>query len=1041
MMNERQKEIAEHLEHPLLVDAGPGTGKTATVVQRYMNLIEGGANPRKVLMVTFTNNAAQEMRGRIRSTMTKRIRVTDKIARGEPLDPEEDKDVVPLDEKGLLAFTQALNEVRASTFDSLCLRIVLDAPEFVSQFFGFKDVTLTRNARLSQNETLNRDHFRRFYTSFIDRYGHLYVKKDQSGNTIEDIPSLLSGSVDDIFDMINRLMSTGIIPVADGDWFSDGLSRLRGQEGMMYTKLRAANESDAIHKKLAKYLETGIIDDPQFSDEIHRLHGIKKGPHLYSEEFIDNLVDGDRDLLLHFLNHVYYEYIRKSVSDNRLTFGLAALFAFCILYTDERSRSLYSVEHLIVDEFQDTNAMQVKVCLMLLERDNICVVGDWKQGIYGFRFASIDNITEFQQRVRASSHELNSDGTARVTMGRDIDVSVIPLEENYRSHSTILDWAFAALEADGSPSEGSPDVIPLTAKKDEVFQENSGFGMYVAKDKEDEYEAIVNKVSEYVGSGNYLIKDDDTFRQPRYGDIAILFQTVKDCVCVYDRLRAAGIPAFLQSDMEIMSSLPGKLALAWLRFVNDKDDRRGISTILVHEGYSLSQIKGMFSEVNNGHDILDAIPRYLAQERAFLAAKRKRPNDLLTSIFAFHRIGDNDEHSDAAQAIIAAISSSFNSSLMTISDMIRLIEDDIENGTKYPIDAVLGKDAVIVQTMHKSKGLEYPIVIVSGVGSMPKKEHHDSVLHYDPVFGLRSDIMFVNRGDDRIGRVKDWKYSAISVCKTSDHSEECRLLFVAMSRAEQYMYLTGKAGKRTSKFLKHFIERYSGIHGDTDPKPERYELPKDVMSAMDAEPPTIPEYSTRRRGLDVHSLITYVPAEPGSSEHDGGKEYGNAVHFIADKLVKRRRDDLDARVLAEAYAGDKGMDYDQLCQDAIRINHLLDGFGDATLISEVPCSLPVGDTMIHGIIDLIVDDGDTISIYDHKTESDLRNMQEYRVQVSIYAHSVMQARGKDNVKAYLHYVTKGDAPIQVDIMSMGEIEGRLERYKRETSQVPEADYT
>ena len=177
MMNERQKEIAEHLEHPLLVDAGPGTGKTATVVQRYMNLIEGGANPRKVLMVTFTNNAAQEMRGRIRSTMTKRIRVTDKIARGEPLDPEEDKDVVPLDEKGLLAFTQALNEVRASTFDSLCLRIVLDAPEFVSQFFGFKDVTLTRNARLSQNETLNRDHFRRFYTSFIDRYGYLYVKK------------------------------------------------------------------------------------------------------------------------------------------------------------------------------------------------------------------------------------------------------------------------------------------------------------------------------------------------------------------------------------------------------------------------------------------------------------------------------------------------------------------------------------------------------------------------------------------------------------------------------------------------------------------------------------------------------------------------------------------------------------------------------------------------------------------------------------------------------------------------------------------------
>ena len=156
--------------------------------------------------------------------------------------------------------------------------------------------------------------------------------------------------------------------------------------------------------------------------------------------------------------------------------------------------------------------------------------------------------------------------------------------------------------------------------------------------------------------------------------------------------------------------------------------------------------------------------------------------------------------------------------------------------------------------------------------------------------------------------------------------------------------------------------------------------------------------------------------------------------------MKKRRDDLGARVLAEAYAGDKGMDPTQLSEDAVRINRLIDGFGDAGIFSETPCSLPVGDTMIHGIIDLIVDDGETISVYDHKTESDLRNLEEYTVQVSIYAHSVMQARGKENVRAFLHYVTLGKDPIEVEVQSMEVVEQRLERYKKETSEVPDADY-
>ena len=1046
-MNENQRRIVEHLDHPLLVDAGPGTGKTSTVTERYMWMIENGVDPKKILMVTFTNNAAAEMRDRIRTKMISKMKPINDALEEENRKPRRDRDWDLIDrlDAERTPYKNAINEVRASTFDSLCLRIVLDAPEFVSEFFGFKDVTLTRNARLVQNETLNKDHFRRFYASFISRYGHLYVKKDGDGNITDDIPSLFSNDVGAIYNVINKMMSFGIIPLADGDWFADGKDRAFGDESKMMRLIRKANEGeklyDKIHTNLAK---TCATDDRTFGDIIRDVESMPKGSRKYDEDLLEYVVDGKRDRLFYFINHVYYEYIHKSVSDNRMTFGLVAMFAFCILYKDERIRSLYSMEYLIVDEFQDTNAMQMDICLMLSEKDNICVVGDWKQGIYGFRYATIDNITEFDSKIRVASRNMNSDGERRVNIGRDVDVSVIPLKENYRSHGTILDWAFKALTLGTPEDQSGPEIIHLNPNKDQVYGENSGFGLCTADTLEEEYEIIVNKISEYVGSGKYLVEDGGEFRQPRYGDIAVLFRDGEPCTAVYNRLKEEGIPAFLQSDQEIMSSLPGKLALAWLRFVNDKDDRRGISTILVHEGYSLAQINGIFNDVKDGMDVLDAIPKYLAQERAFLAAKRKRPNDLLTSIFAFHRIGDGDEHSEAIQAIISAISSSFNTSLMTIADMIRLMEDDIENRTKYPVDAVLEKDAVIIQTMHKSKGLEYPIVIIGGVGKMPKGGNKDTErIRFDPTLGLRSTHVFKNNLDGSLGPINDWIYYAISTCKEKGDSEERRLLFVAMSRAKQYMFMTGKAkyGKSgPSGFMGYFTDEYIRVHGKVDPRPIRYPLPEEVSGSVIVEPPVIPEYSVRRRSLDVHSLMTYVPAAPGSLEREGGKEYGNAVHFIADKLAKKRRDNLDARVLAEAYAGDKGMDPEELCQDAVRINEFLDTLGDAAIMSEVSCSLPVQDTMIHGVIDLIVDDGDSVSIYDYKTESDDRNWDEYLVQLSIYAHSVMQARNLGNVRAFLYYVTRGSEPVEVSILPMSVIEARLERYRKETSEVPDADY-
>ena len=116
-LNESQKRIAEHSEGMLVVDAGPGTGKTHTIVRRYVNLIsKPDVRSEEVLLLTFTNNAAEEMEQRAKAALS------------------------GLDGRG------PSKDVRAKTFDAFCLSVVLEFAEDVSEFFDIRE-SLSRSAR------------------------------------------------------------------------------------------------------------------------------------------------------------------------------------------------------------------------------------------------------------------------------------------------------------------------------------------------------------------------------------------------------------------------------------------------------------------------------------------------------------------------------------------------------------------------------------------------------------------------------------------------------------------------------------------------------------------------------------------------------------------------------------------------------------------------------------------------------------------------------------------------------------------------------
>ena len=183
--NESQKRIINALDGMVLVDAGPGTGKTFTIVNRYSNLLlkRNDVSPQDILMLTFTNNAAAEMEAKIKKRVSEMAKDDD------------------LSEADRRRFSQYSEKVIAKTFDALCYAIVLDSAENVGKFFGIKE-RLTRSAKLSVNESVNKQFFQRFFDRFI---------LDHEGS-YGDIPAITAQRSGEILRIIDRLMSKGIVP-------------------------------------------------------------------------------------------------------------------------------------------------------------------------------------------------------------------------------------------------------------------------------------------------------------------------------------------------------------------------------------------------------------------------------------------------------------------------------------------------------------------------------------------------------------------------------------------------------------------------------------------------------------------------------------------------------------------------------------------------------------------------------------------------------------------------------------------------------------
>ncbi|MDN5357049.1 MAG: hypothetical protein PWR17_218 [Candidatus Methanomethylophilaceae archaeon] len=933
--NRSQKSIAEGLDGFYVVDAGPGTGKTFTIVSRYVNILSRpDVQTRDILLLTFTKNAAAEMEERIRE----RLAETD-LGKDTRL-------------------------IQAGTFDSFCYSIVKESPESVSDFLGFGE-RLTRSAALVDSEALNREYF----SDFFDRFNA------ERGSRYGDIAVIASTISSDVYALIGKLMSKGIVPLSKG-WFGgrDGKDLL-GDTAKVLSSLNRMNSNPKDREKILDKISKDVSKGEPISSGFPSVSVGEELP----PEILESAAMDDRSELLEFIHDVYYEYIRRSVADDRLTYGLTSVFAFIILYSNAGVRGRMSCRYVMIDEFQDTNENQMMIALMLLKEPNLCVVGDWKQGIYGFRFVSIDNIIDFEGRAVGMRSYLN-DGIERIPF-RIPAVTRLTLDQNYRSSQEIIDTSFAVLSIPGTENEkvslDSGTVTELASGNEAIGDDTHV--RFVKVPSSDQAAETVSRIIDYV-TGDYTVHDGEETRRPKYGDIAVICKNSRMCRAVYDEAKARGVEAFLQGDVEIMSTREGKLLLAWLKYINNRQDPWGLVGILSDMECGLDDIRRILRPDSEGR-FADPPPD-VSEFRRELLKKKRRVTDLISSIFSHYGLNN-----DVTQAIITTLSSAHRSSLLTISDLIRIIETDIAEHNTYGIDADLNSDAVLIQTMHKSKGLEYPIVIIPQLdgGVIPNTRGDASVISFNETEGVRCSRELVSAdGFLRTGR--SWKTMLVRASADKDYSEDRRTLFVAISRAKQY--ITMICGDRPSKFI-------SGLSGD------RYEKALELLAApvsdkkeRNVQKPELAPFQSRRRVIGVHDIMVFngLSPEEGADEVSGkGMEYGKKVHAIAEGLAK-------------------GIEPREVVPEIPAIREVLASVSGADLILvETHCLLPLNgiNVSLSGYIDMLALYPDHAVVHDYKTDISKNNLEAYKLQLSVYAHAA-EGFYKRPTTCVIDFVSLGD---------------------------------
>ncbi|MDY6788973.1 MAG: ATP-dependent DNA helicase, partial [Candidatus Nanohaloarchaea archaeon] len=698
-----------------------------------------------------------------------------------------------------------------------------------------------------------------------------------------------------------------------------------------------------------------------------------------AREYAEEAFHEDREELIDFVHDVYLGYVEYCLGRNYLNFSFVLMFAFALLCENHELRERLSFDYVMIDEFQDTNEIQLKIGMLLCKGGNMAVVGDWKQSIYSFQYTSVDNILEFGDRLGRFKEDLNSDVERidyKIDPGKITDIEFV---ENYRSTQEILDKAENSLVMPGTDKPENDESLDRKEVKDMIvsLKSNNDFPGEVGKfSAEEEAEAVLSKMQELVDNPKYQVEDEESRREGStreigYSDIAVLTRTQSFALELQKLARDKKIPVAYEGGVRLFQTQPAILLLAWLRILNWEHSRKGWSVVLERADYTLDEVQKMLEKEGYPEDMLRFREELDGEENIAAVARR-----------VFNRYGISNGFSDK---VIQVLQSVLETSYMNMGELISFMEDNIEEGETYEVDNSTDRDMATVQTIHSAKGLEYPVVFVSDVNDhrFPSRQGNSSKIAYRDPVGIRQKQVY--RDEPFPYSYHNWTNSILTYCvENRGYDEERRLFYVAMTRAENYLYITATQGKE-SPFYKIGLEELEVEDTEIEEEPEK-DIDRNVLHA--------PGPRTRAPlKLAVHSIMDTEDRDTKSSE-GRGLEFGTKVHLFAENYIKGRpctpesRDERNVKRFIDNLEGEKRSEVSVL----------------------LPLQTPQRRFTLSGTIDLLHITEDKVQIVDFKTDRDRALEEEYRKQLSVYYHALagIERFEDKEISMEILYTEKGD---------------------------------
>ncbi|MFB6213870.1 MAG: UvrD-helicase domain-containing protein [Candidatus Nanohaloarchaea archaeon] len=891
--NLEQEEIIETIDGPLKVDAGPGTGKTFAVTRRYVNILEQeGVDPGDILLLTFTRNAAEEMKERI----------MDRSGRDQ----------------------KQLQDAPISTFHSLARGLLIDHGHQAPRLLGI-DASITRATRVIEDPVLKDQEFSEFYRDFRtdnQEYRDFYTVVEEEGYEAE------------LLHLIDRLASRGIVPASDG-WYRDSRDKLEGDREKLLEEARHQNRKQGATpgSAMSDLLSTLELDELLLEDGMDR-DTISNDTKQVKEKHLVESFDQDRERLFDFFHDLYLAYIRHCLSRDHLTHSLSVVLAYVLLVEDDELREQLRYDYAMIDEFQDTSRVQMELALLLSSR-NLCVVGDWKQSIYRFQGAEVENITGFRERLKEISGELNRD-TERVKVDSSA-VQEVTLRTNYRSTQPIIEFSGSSL---GLEAHGDEDIDEDDYSITELEADRDDHGTRVhAIESGEEKKAVLAKIQELVEEGAEVEVDGEK-RPVEHGDFAVLSRDKKFTRELEQEAERYGIPAGFEGEKKIFNRDSARLLLAWLRILQDRHSRKGWIPVLEHAGYS-------FPEIRQRLDAGD-YPANMLEFRDSLGAMDDVAG-VAAGVFDRYGFKGNEE-----SKMLEVLQEAFDTSYRNTGELVNFINESIHREATHRVDKELGPESVTLQTLHSAKGLEYPVVFISNINyrNFPNFRGDSGTFTYDRIRGLRQSSYY---SPEKGWVLDDWRTHVLSEVDLRDFDEERRLMYVGMTRARDHLYFTRDAeGYYKSRFSRQLpldFEQYDREPHQEEPGSDARQL---EVEDTGERPPVL---------RPVHALLDL--------EEDGegpGKEYGEQVHRFAERYAR-------------------GEDVEPRNEDEENVKQFIDSL-DGELRPEIPVLYPDEDggrkVVYRGKADLLHIDEDEAQVIDYKTARDHTNEEEYQKQLDIY---------------------------------------------------------